>query len=235
MIKLSVNAMAAYLRTTPEKQRALLRDYKYPSPAMQARLRYYTEARATIAAYHRGDVSLEEVEAKVATLRAEAKGAQEPIKTELTSRAAVIERYLAHQGHRRLELLTSQSWDLVRSDVQVTASPTMFAREHDALRIIFLQFGRSVEKPHLKLVAELAFEVVSPWMRTLPLRAVQAIGVRDAIFVELERRSPSLARDLAVACKAITTQWPDLEAPPWWRAPNKTTSGQLAIELHPKS
>src|ERR1051326_4965092 len=159
MIKLSIAAMAHYLHATPEKQLALLRKTKYPSPGLMAQLRYYVPAREVIAAYHRRELSDEQLEARIATLRAEAKSALRPLHAKLMNTADVLERYLAQQGNRRLTLSRTQTWDHVQCGVRVTATPTMIASEHGLARLIFLQFGRTPNKRWMDLVAQLAYEV----------------------------------------------------------------------------
>jgi hypothetical protein len=142
----------------------------------------------------------------------------------------VLERYLHHQGHRSLYLERRPTADLVRSHVQVTARPTLFATENGERRLIFLELSDKSDKPTMRVVAQLAFEVFRPVLRNLAPSAIQVVDVRGGHVVELDRPGSSIGRDLAMACKAITTEWPRIPPPKDWRQAPRDGKRQIPIE-----
>ena len=160
MIKLSIRAMAQYLVSDEAARLQLLRERKYLAPESIARARFYGEARASITAYHRGAISRDTLEAKIIAMRQDAKYANPFLSSALHCNADALERYLYYQGHRRLELAPPLAADLVRSEVEITARPSLFAIEDDERRLIFLELRgnedtiRTIEEAE-KLLKEL--------------------------------------------------------------------------------
>jgi hypothetical protein len=211
MIRLSVRDMAQYLVSDEAARLHLLRERKYNGLDGGARARFYSESRTSIAAYHRGALSRDAVEAKILTMRYEAKYSNPLPRAELLSNADVLERYLYYQGHRDLHLAPPPAADLVRAGVEIRVRPSLFAIEDDNVRrLIFLELR---EKPHpaaMRVIAELAFEAFRPVLRYLPPQAVQVIDVRRGMITELQQSGSSIGRELAAACQTISAVWPTL-------------------------
>ncbi|HEX3761292.1 MAG TPA: hypothetical protein VHW23_21500 [Kofleriaceae bacterium] len=222
--------MAQYLVSDEAARLQLLRERKYHALDGGARARFYSESRTSIAAYHRGALSRDAIEAKIVTMRYEAKFCNPLPRAELISNADVLERYLYYQGHRDLRLAPPPATDLVRGDVEIRVRPSLFAIEDDSWRrLIFLELR---EKPHpaaMRVIAELAFEAFRPVLRHLPAQAVQVIDVRRGMITELQQAGSSIGRELTAACKAISAIWPQL--PPLKGSPAvaRATERQMAI------
>ncbi|HEY6176487.1 MAG TPA: hypothetical protein VIX73_18655 [Kofleriaceae bacterium] len=255
MIKLSVRAIAQYLVSDPATRLQLLRDRKFIAPESIARARFYSEARTSITAYHRGALSRDMIEARVVSMRREARYANPSQSCELMHNADVLERYLYYQGHRELELAPPPTADLVRSDVVIAVRPSLFAIEHGERRLIFLELreaprraamridptggaaprpaGRAVGVPtprdSLSLIAELAFEAFRPVLWNLAPRSVQVVDVRRGIVNELQAAGSAIGRDLAEACKTISQLWPQLGPRPGTQPEPRPTERQMAI------
>jgi hypothetical protein len=210
MIKLSVRAMAQYLASDEAARLQLLRERKYLAPESVARARFYSEARTSITAYHRGALSRDMLEARVTTMRQEARYSSPFQKAELLNNADVLERYLYYQGRRTLELAPPLTADLVRSDVQVTVRPSLFAIEDEDRRLIFLELREKSSWATMRFIAELAYEAFRAVLRNLPASAVQVIDVRRGMITELQQAGSTIGRDLTEACKTISALWPQL-------------------------
>lgn len=230
MIKLSVRAMAQYLAADETAKMELLRTQKYPGPEMLARSRFYDESRTSISAFHRGEFARDEIDARIAALRTEARHADRWSRSEFTSNADVLERYMYHQAHRSLQLQRRPTADLVRSDVRITARPTLFTTENGERRLIFLELSENIDKATMRLLAELAFEVFCRVLSNLAPRAVQVIDVCRGYVLELDRPGSSIGRDLAMACKTITTKWPSIQPPKGWTERSQALSRQVPIQ-----
>jgi hypothetical protein len=218
MIKLSVRDMAQYLVSDEAARLQLLRERKYNAPDAVARARFYSESRTSIAAYHRGALSRDAIEAKILTMRYEAKYSNPLPRAELLSNADVLERYLYYQGHRDLCLAPPPAADLVRGDVEIRVRPSLFAIEDDSWRrLIFLELREKPNPAAMRAIAELAFEAFRPVLRHLPAQAVQVVDVRRGIVTELQQAGSAIGRELAEACKTISSVWPQL--PPLKGAP----------------
>lgn len=230
MIRLSVRDMAQYLVSDEAARLQLLRERKYHALDGGARARFYSESRTSIAAYHRGALSRDSIEAKIVTMRYEAKFCNPLPRAELVSNADVLERYLYYQGHRDLRLAPPPAADLVHGEVEIRVRPSLFAIEDDSWRrLIFLELR---EKPHpaaMRVIAELAFEAFRPVLRHLPAQAVQVIDVRRGMITELQQAGSAIGRELTTACKAISAIWPQL--PPLKGSPavTRATERQMAI------
>ena len=233
MIKLSVRAMAQYLVSDEAARLQLLRERKYRAPESTAGARFYSEARTSIAAYHRGAISRDTIEARIVAMRREAKYCNPSLRTELQSNADVLERYLYYQGSRTLELAPPPAADLVRGDVEITVRPSLFGLEEEDRRLIFLELRERPITPAMRIIAELAFEAFRPVLRNLSPRAVQVIDVRRGIITELQQPGSSIGRELAAACKTISALWPQLRPPDrgQWasRQEERPTERQLSI------
>lgn len=130
MIKIPIKVMARFLRSSPRNQSLLLRNHKYQPPDLQTALRYHRIARSTIMRLLRREVSLEEVEAEVASMRSEAEDAPGFVSTRLISNADIIGNWIAKQAHRHLEIQSACPFELRRLDVEVTATPNIFLGDH---------------------------------------------------------------------------------------------------------
>lgn len=230
MIKLSARVMVQYLAADEALKIEILQAQKYPRPEMLARSRFYGESRRVISGFHSGVHTAEEIDARIAALRSEARHADRWSRSEFAANADVLERYMYHQGHRALQLLRRPTADLVRNDVRVTARPTLFAIENDERRLIFLELSESSDKIAMRLLAQLAFEIFCPVLRNLAPRAMQVIDVRRGYVLELDRPGSSIGRDLAIACKNITTIWPIIQPPKGWKETPHAASRQIPIE-----
>jgi hypothetical protein len=222
--------MARYLAGDEATKVELLQAQKYPRPEMLARSRFYGESRRSISALHSGVHTSDEIDARIAVLRAEARHADRWSRSELLANADVLELYIYHQGHRSLQLQRQPTADLVRSDVRVTARPTLFAFENDERRLIFLELGERSDKATMRPLAQLAFEVFCPVLRNLPPRAIQVVDVRRGYVFELDRPGSSIGRDLAMACKTITTEWPRIQPPKGCEEMPQASNRQIPIE-----
>ena len=230
MIKLSVRFVARYLVANEATKTELLVTQKYPRPEMLARSRFYSEARTTISAFHRGTTTRDEIDARIAALRTEARHADRWSRSELVSNADVLERYMYQQGHRLLQLEARPTDDLVRSDVRVTARPTLFAIENGKRRLIFLELSENCDKAMKRVLAQLAFEAFRSVLRNLAPSAIQVVDVRGGHVLELDRPGSSIGRDLAIACKTITTEWPRILPPKGWKGSRSASDRQVPIE-----
>src|SRR5262249_34539271 len=150
--------------------------------------------------YHRGDLSLEQLEAAIAAMRGEAKGANHLLAAELRSNAGIVENWIAHHAHRALVLGIARPFELRRTDVELIAKPNMIATEHEARRVLFFMFGNKVVTAHMRLLAQVAFEVVSPWLSDLRPREIQVVN-RLGAMLQIDRRSSALGREIAIACQ----------------------------------
>jgi hypothetical protein len=214
MIKLSVREMAQYLVSDNAARLQLLRERKYLSLDSIARVRFYSESRRSIAAYHGGGLSREVMEAKIAALRDEARYATPYHSTELLSNADVLERYMYYQGHRSLQLAPPLAADLVRSDVEIRVRPSLFAIEDDERRrLIFLELRERTNPAAMRVMAELAYEAFRTVLCNLPPHAVQVIDVRRGYVTELQQAGTAIAQDLGQACREISAAWPRLTPP----------------------
>lgn len=232
MIKIPIKVLAPYLRANPTEQQALLRRQKFPLPDQLTPLRYHNRARSLIVAYHRGDLALLEFEGAIATMRGEAKGANRFLAAELKSNAKIVENWVANHAHRPLVVGAGRPFELRKSDVELIAKPNIIATEHEVRRLIFFMFGNQAESGDMRLLAQLAFEVVSPWLRDLKPREIQVVN-RGGDHVELDRPSSILGRDIANACNAISKSWPNLQPPAGWTDANGRSDRQLSINWHP--
>src|ERR1043166_4924129 len=159
MIKLTVRTMAQYLVSDTAERLRLLQESKYHDADSVARARFYSEARTSIAAFHRGAVSREVIEARIASMRQDARHANLFARAELLNNAAVLERYMYYQGRRELALAPPLAADLVRGDVKITVRPSLFAIEDDdERRLIFLELRERASPSTLQVIAELAYE-----------------------------------------------------------------------------
>jgi hypothetical protein len=230
MIKLSVREMAQYLVSDEAARFQLLRKRKYLNLETMARAQFYSKSRSAIAAYHRGAFSRDAIEAKVVTMRQEARYANPFRATELLSNADVLERYLYYQGHRSLQLAPAPAADLVKSDVEVRVRPSLFAIEdNDQRRLIFLELREACNLSAMRVTAELAYEAFRRVLRDLPPQAVQVIDVRRGIIVELQQAGTAVGRELSEACQSISVLWPQL-APPRGMQPG-SRSGERQMSL----
>jgi len=230
MIKLSVREMAQYLVSNDAARLQLLRERKYLSLDSIARVRYYSESRRSIAAYHGGGLSRDVMEAKIAALRDEARHSTPYQSTELLSNADVLERYMYYQGHRSLHLAPPLAADLVRSDVEIRVRPSLFAIEDDdRRRLIFLELREKSNAAAMRAVAELAFEAFRTVLCNLPPHAVQVIDVRRGYVTELQQAGTSIGHELANACKEISYVWPRLAPPKGSQPIARPTERQMSI------
>jgi hypothetical protein len=230
MIKLSVREMAQYLVSDEAARLQLLRERKYLAPEAIARARFYSESRTTIAAYHRGALGRDAIEARISTMRQDARYANPCQRSELLNNADVLERYMYYQGHRTLHLAPAPAADLVRSDVEIRVRPSLFAIEDDdRRRLIFLELRERPVAPAMRAIAELAFEAFRPVLRNLPPDAVQVIDVRRGIITELQQAGTSIGRVLAEACQTISLLWPDLPPPPGAHYEPRPAERQMSI------
>jgi hypothetical protein len=211
MIKLSVRDMAQYLVSDEAARLQLLRERKHNDPDAVTRARFYSESRTSIAAYHRGALSRDAIEAKIITMRYEAKYTNPLPRAELLSNADVLERYMYYQGHRDLRLAPPPAADLVRGDVEIRVRPSLFAIEDDSSRrLIFLELREKPNPAAMRVIAELAYAAFRPVLRHLPPQAVQVIDVRRGIVTELQQAGSAIGRELTAACKVISAVWPQL-------------------------
>jgi len=230
MIKLSVREMAQYLVSDDAARLQLLRERKYLSLDSIARVRYYSESRRSIAAYHGGGLSRDVMEAKIAALRDEAQHSTRYQSTELLSNADVLERYIYYQDHRSLHLAPPLAADLVRSDVEIRVRPSLFAIEDDdRRRLIFLELREKSNAAAMRAVAELAFEAFRTVLCNLPPHAVQVIDVRRGYVTELQQAGTSIGHELANACKEISYVWPRLAPPKGSQPIARPTERQMSI------
>jgi hypothetical protein len=230
MIKLSVREMAQYLVSDEATRLQLLRERKFLASEAIVRARFYFEARTSIAAYHRGALSRDTVEARIIAMRQDARYANPFLRAALLNNADVLERYLYHQGHRALALAPPLAADLVRSDVEVRVRPSLFAIEDDEdRRLIFLELRERSSPAMLRVIAELAFEAFRPVLRNLPVRAIQVIDVRRGVVTELQHAGSAIGRDLAEACKTISFLWPQLPPPKGSRQVSSPAERQMSI------
>jgi hypothetical protein len=229
MIKLSVRAIAQYLVSDPATRLQLLRDRKFLAPESIARARFYSEARTSITAYHRGALSRDMIEARVGTMRREARHANPSQSCELLHNADVLERYLYYQGHRELELAPPPTADLVRSDVSIAVRPSLFAIERGERRLIFLELREQPRRMVMRIIAELAFEAFRPVLWNLAPWAVQVVDVRRGVVNELQAAGTGISHDLTEACKTISQLWPALAPRPGTQPEARRTERQMAI------
>jgi hypothetical protein len=230
MIKLSVREMAQYLVSDEEARLQLLRRRKYLSLESIARVRFYSESRRSIAAYHRGALSRDTMEAKIIAMRDEARYCSPFQRTELLCNADILERYLYYQGYRSLQLAPAPAADLVIGEVEVTVRPSLFAIEdEDQRRLIFLELREQFSLAGMRVIAELAFAAFRPVLPNLPAQAVQVIDVRRGIVTELQQAGTSVRRELSEACRTIALVWPRLAPPNGAQPVARDTERQLSI------
>ena len=230
MIRLSVREIAKYLVSDEVERLQLLRERKYHAPEAVARARFYSEARTSISAYHRGTLGRDAIEARILTMRQEARHANPMVRTELVNNADVLERYLYYQGHRTLQLAPAPTADLVRFDVEIRVRPSLFAiDDDDQRRLIFLELREKPSPATLRVIAELAFEAFRPVLWNLPPQAVQVVDVRRGIVTELQQAGSAISRDLTYACREISDLWPQLKPPRGARQVSYPAERQLAL------
>jgi len=229
MIKLSVRAIAQYLASDDAARLQLLRERKYVSADSIGRARFYSEARRSITAFHRGALSRDMIEARIVTMRQEAKYRLPQARVELLHNADVLERYLYYQGGRALELSPPPTADLVRGDVEIAVRPSLFATEDGEPRLIFLELREQSNRAMMRVLAELAFEAFRSVLWNLAPRAVQVIDVRRGVVTELQHAGTWIGRAVTEACRDITAVWPQL-TPLRGAAPDtRPTERQMAI------
>jgi hypothetical protein len=240
MIRLSVREMAQYLVSDEAARLQLLRERKFLTGQAIARARFYSESRIAIAGYHRGALSREAIEARIAGMRDEARYGTPPSKVELLSNADVLERYLYYQGHRTLRLAPPPAADLVRGEVEIRVRPSLFAIEHDLAdpdndqrRLIFLELREKASPPVMRVIAQLAFEAFRPVLHSLPPQAIQVVDVRHGFIVELQQAGSAIEGELAEACQTIGALWPQLCSSRGQVA--RACDRQLAIAWAPKA
>lgn len=231
MIKLSVREIAQYIVSDEHARIELLRKRKYLSLDSIARVRFYSESRRSITAYHRGALSRDSLEAKIIAMRDEARYVNPFQRTELLSNADILERYLYYQGHRTLHLAPAPATDLVSGDVEIAVRPSLFAIEDDdTRRLIFLELREKFSLYAMRVIAELAYAAFRPVLPNLPARAIQVIDVRRGIVTELQQAGIAIRRELSEACRAISLAWPRLTPPSGVQPPAvRDTERQLAI------
>jgi hypothetical protein len=231
MIKLSVREIAQYLVSDEVARLRLLRRRKYLVPETVARARFYAESRHSIAAYHRGALSRDALEVRIAAMREEAQHCNPLPRSRLLNNSDVLERYLYYQGHRVLQLAPPPTADLVRSEVEIVVRPQLYATEDDdRRRLIFLELRDRSDPAAMRIVAELAFEAFRHVLRNLAPSAVQVVDVRRGAITELKQAGSAIGRDLAAACKAISAVWPELTPPRGAMAARGSSDRQLAID-----
>ena len=233
MISIRVSVLARYLLASPADQVEILQDQKYPPRHLLGMLRFHNPARQAIVSFHRGTLSLEELEGEAIALRAKAENAVDSIeKAELISNAAIIEHWVAQQVQRRLMLSGDQTFELRRKDVEITAKPNMIAREHGERRLLFFAFGKQCTAQYARMLAELAYEVVLPWVRDLKPAEIEIVD-REGKVSKIKRRSSRLSRDIEFACNEISKAWPTIQPPPGRSIDERRDDPQLAIDFHP--
>lgn len=235
MIKLSVREIAQYIVSDDAARLQLLRERKHATPESIARARYYAESRISISAYHRGVLSRDMIEARIDTMREEARYANPFRSSELLNNAIVLERYLYCQGHRALELAPPLAATLVRSDVEIVVRPSLFAIEGEDRRLIFLELREKFTPSMMRIVAELAFEAFRQVLWDLPPQAVQVIDVRRGVSYELQQPGSAIGRELAAACKTISGMWPHLISPKGAQHGPRPLDRQMAIAWDAKT
>ncbi|TMQ13717.1 MAG: hypothetical protein E6J90_28010 [Deltaproteobacteria bacterium] len=230
MIKLSVREMAQYLLSDDAARLQLLRERKFVAPEAIARARFYSESRTSIAAYHRGALSRDAVEAKVVAMRTEARFCNPHLRIELLNNADVLERYLYHQGHRTLHVAPAPAAELVRSGVEIRVRPSLFAIEDDdCRRLIFLELRDKANPSAMRIIAELAYEAFRPVLWSLPPQAIQVVDVRRGIVTELQQAGSSIGPELAMACHEFTALWPELAPPRGAQPLSRAMERQMSI------
>lgn len=229
MIKLSVRAIAQYLVSDEADRLALLRERKYVSADAIGRARFYAEARRSITAYHRGALSRDMVEARIVTMRDEARYRLPQARVELLHNADVLERYLYYQGGRALELAPPPTADLVRGEVEIAVRPSLFAMEDGERRLIFLELREQSNRALMRVLAELAFEAFRVVLWDLAPRAVQVVDVRRGVVTELQHAGTWIGRAVSEACRDIAAVWPRLTPPRGAVPDDRPTERQMAI------
>jgi hypothetical protein len=211
MIKMSVREMAQYLVSNEAARVQLIREHKCFAPDAVARARFYSESRTAISAYHRGALSRDAIEARILTMRHEARHSNPLVRSELLNNADVMERYLYYQGHRSLQLAPPPAADLVSGGVEIRVRPSLFAIEDDEVRrLIFLELREKPSMAAMRVMAELAFEAFRPVLWDLPPQAIQVVDVRRGIITELQQHGPAIGEEVADACREITLLWPQI-------------------------
>ena len=229
MIKLSVRAIAQYLVSDEAARLQLLRERKFVSADSIGRARFYSEARRSITAYHRGALSRDMVEARIVTMREEARYRLPQARTELLHNADVLERYLYYQGGRAFELAPPPTADLVRGDLEIAVRPSLFATEDGERRLIFLELREQTDRAMMRVLAELAFEAFRCVLWDLAPRAVQVVDVRRGVVTELQHAGTWIGRAVSEACRDIAAVWPQLTPRRGGTVDTRPTERQMAI------
>jgi hypothetical protein len=111
MISISVKGLAKFMTASPPQQRKIVRDFKYPKlDESAAQQKYYKEARAIIAAYHKALRPPEWLLQKAAQLQALGQAERNfRSRIRLDHNVRAVRAYHQHFREKQFEILDRES------------------------------------------------------------------------------------------------------------------------------
>jgi hypothetical protein len=208
MIPLSVKNFADFMTSSPTKQRAILREIKYPPDEISPKVHYYQPARQTILDFHKhkDDItSLLSEARRLATLGALEVG---PKKSKLLNNSRVLRSYARYFGDKQLELLPDISLTLTLGEVRISVIPELHAFEKKKEKIIKLVFNKQEPTPQFfKIVGQAMFEAQEQARLKLPSASVLCYDVARGGVVKGARVGSRLRADMENTCRTIEDIW----------------------------
>ena len=209
MKSISLKGLADFVDATVTKQRAIVRQYKYPKDdEARAKIVYYREARDVVEAYHRTKKPPAWLEEEAMRLDVIGGGVVGRARTRLRHNSRGIRQYAKHFSSKAFEPLNELKMFLSFGDVRVSVVPDLHVREGTEERVIKLEFG--VDSPsgsEIKVISQMLFEATKQAAMSVPSAGVLYLDVPRGIVHKGARAGARTVRSVEDACKTISAIW----------------------------
>ena len=160
MIRITVKGLAKFMKKGPAGQRSVLRDFKFPkAPEARVQTVYYAEARLGIREYHRSGNNPATLVGSVDQLRKKAERSVGNAKSRLEHNIRAMDTYLRYFSGNRFEILPPPRLEYLHHDVTVGATPDLFVKHGEQLKIIRLDLGAEpTNEEMITIILQVTFE-----------------------------------------------------------------------------
>ena len=215
MPQLSIGSFAKFIKASPSRQRAILRDFKFPKlkdGKKRPQIVRYSEARAAIRHYHESGNDINTLLKAVETLTKKLAEHPEKDKSRVQDNIRAIQTYMKHFHKHPFTVLQTPRPKYEHNSVQVSATPDLYVEENGERKLIKLDFSQQNPDPDvIDIVLKVTHEAGSA--------AGLGVKPKNVIYLDVSRQTRytgaklnrRLKKEIDAACETIADMWPNIK------------------------
>jgi hypothetical protein len=215
MPQLSVTSFAKFMNASASRQRAILRDSKFPrlkDGKKKPQIVRYSEARAAIRHYHESGNDINVLLTAVGRLTKKLGDESARDKSRIQDNIRAIQTYMKHFYKNPFVILNMPHPKYEHTSVSVSVTPDLYVEESGERKLIKLDFNQQPpDKEFIDIVLKVTHEAAS--------REELGVTAKNVVYLDVSRQTQysgaklnkRLKKEIDATCETIADMWPNIK------------------------